>query len=445
MVVIAQTRGGEYLRVTSRVLHTIVKAGTIPADFDCLHPFKRAKDFETTTEFTNYQHQYVLDDTGGGIGTGVTYRRVAAKLAGKSQGQHGDSSDPLARAGGSGRRYNLLLSKNTRINTEALATVTSVVIAIERTKHCRVLRLNTEFVLDENDKLWLAGATLCNVAARPAATDSREDSSDQQGRWSVGQGKHTLATELRSRKHETDHTSGVLSDEKFSQLLRRVGYRSPMKSRAVSSSRRHHACAKLNPTNRNVTTTQDRNGKIREKVIDDLADLSEEVTSNTGRGQQGVGSREPFDSETDFLNWTASDSTEGMDTSHLDEDVDGGSSCSIGRSPSPSRPALTEGLNSSVVKLDQAATNRIFGSTQVRTSFDVRHVSIRENRNAVLAALGGLPGIFSFKLRKRRMHIFSDAPFIHGGKYTEEPCCTGSELLGLYTASWKVCRRTQNL
>lgn len=365
MVVIARTRGGEYLPVTSKALHAIVKAGTTPADYECLYPFKRAKDFETTAEFANYQHQYVLDDTGGGVGTGVTHRRVASELAGNKEGQHGGSSGPLV--GGGRRRHNLLMSKNARINTEVAAAVTSVVIAIERTKHCRVLRLNTEFVLDEDENLWLAGATSCEVAARPAPTGCPEDSSDQQGGRPAGEGEHALATEIRCRKHETEQTSDVLSDEKFSQLLRRVGYRSPIKSRAAGGSDhcRHHPRATSNPTNRNVTTTQGKNGEIRAKAINNLAPSLQGVMSNAELGPQGMGSGDPFDSETVSFDWTAPVSGEGSDTSDLDEDAGGGGSCSTGRSPSPPRPAPTKGFNSSVVKLDQAATNRIYGSTQV--------------------------------------------------------------------------------
>lgn len=365
MVVIARTRGGEYLPVTSKALHTIVKAGTIPADYDCLYPFKRAKDFETTAEFANYQHQYVLDDTGGGVGTGVTHRRVASELAGNKEGQHGGSNGPLV--GGGGRRHNLLMSKNARINAEVAAAVTSVVIAIERTKHCRVLRLNTDFVLDEDDNLWLAGATSCEVAARPATTGSLEDSNNQRGGRPVGEGKHALATELRCRKHETEQTSDVISDEKFSQLLQRVGYRSPIKSRAAGGSDhcRHHPRAKPIATSRKVTTTQGKNGEIMANARNNLAPSLQGMMSNTESGSQWMGSGDPFDSETVSFDWAAPASGEGSDASDLDEDTGDGGSCSTGRSPSPPRPAPTKGFNSTVAKLDQAATNRIYGSTQV--------------------------------------------------------------------------------
>ncbi|CAN0195430.1 unnamed protein product, partial [Ectocarpus sp. 13 AM-2016] len=83
----ARRKAGEYFPITSKMLHTIVKGGVVPADFDCIYPFKGAKDFDITAEFANYQHQYILDDTGGGVSTGTTHRRVALETSGSKQGK----------------------------------------------------------------------------------------------------------------------------------------------------------------------------------------------------------------------------------------------------------------------------------------------------------------------------------------------------------------------
>ncbi|CAN0534970.1 unnamed protein product, partial [Ectocarpus sp. 8 AP-2014] len=96
---------------------------------------------------------------------------------------------------------------------------------------CRVLRLDTEFVLDGNDELWLVGVTCCTVAARPTISGAQElGDNGPQGASFLKEEERALATELRHRKHEADQISGVLGDEKFSQLLRSVGYHSPEKS-----------------------------------------------------------------------------------------------------------------------------------------------------------------------------------------------------------------------
>lgn len=363
VVAMARTRSGEYLPLTSKTLHTIVKAGAIPADFDCLYPFKRAKDYETTTQFANYQHQYVLDDTGGGVSTGATHRRVAAEVSGNREGQ--GYGDPVPRGGGT-RSRSLLLSKNSRINQEVVATVRSVVVAIERCKLCRVLRLDTEFVLDQGDELWLAGVTSCKVAARPALAGGLQRSADQQERGRLGEPEHALATELRSKKHDADETSGVLNDDKFSQLLQRVGYQSPTKGRTGGGSHRHRRrpLATLDSTIRDATTTgihAQSGGNRAMMPTDDSVASSQGVVSDTERMTRGsVGS------STVGFDWAAPDSSEVPARSDPVEDTEAGAGGATGRLPSPPRPGPVEMFDSSVVKLDQAATNRIYGSTQVR-------------------------------------------------------------------------------
>lgn len=362
VVAMARTRSGEYIPLTSKALYTLVKAGAIPPDFDCLYPFKRPKDYGTTEQFANYQHHYVLDDTGGGISTGSTHRRVAAEVSGSREGQ--GYGDPVLRGDGA-RRRNLLLSKNSRINEEVIGAVRSVVVAIERSKLCRVLRLDTEFVLDEDDELWLVGVTSCKVAARPAHAGAPQGSADQQGRGHLGEAELALATELRSKKHEADETSSVLSDNNFSQLLQRVGYQSPTKRRTGGGSdrRRRRPLATLNSTIRDAKTTGIHVQKGRNRAIvprDDSIASSHGVASDTERWSHGPGSRGSVGSSTVGFDWAAPDSGEGFPGVDPAEDTEGD------RPPSPPRPGPTEVYDSSVVKLDQAATNRIYGSTQVR-------------------------------------------------------------------------------
>lgn len=363
VVAMARTRSGEYVPLTSKTLHTIVKAGAIPPDFDCLYPFKRAKDYETTAQFANYQHQYVLDDTGGGVSTGTTHRRVAAEVSGNKQGE------------GRTRGCSLLLSKNSRINKEVVAVVRSVVVAIERSKLCRVLRLDIEFVLDEDDELWLVGVTSCQVAARPALSGAPQRNFHQRGREEnrPGEAERALATELRSKKHEADEISGVLGDDQFSKLLQRVGYQSPNKSRTGGGSSDHRRRRPLAPLNSTVQDTTAngvhvQNGGNRAKLPgDDSVASSHGVGSDTERRSHRPGSRGSAGSASVGFDWAAPGSIEGSAASNLDENTDGGAGAggATGRSPSPPRPKPIEMFDSSVVKLDQAATNRIYGSTQV--------------------------------------------------------------------------------
>lgn len=378
VVAMARTRSGKYLPLTSKALHTIVKAGAIPADFDCLYPFKRAKDYETTAQFANYQHQYVLDDTGGGISTGATHRRVAAEVSGNWEGQgHGD---PVQRVGGT-RSRSLLLSKNSRINQEVMAAVRSVVVAIERSKLCRVLRLDTEFVLDQRDELWLVGVTSCIVAARPALAGA------PQRRGHLGEPERALATEMRSRKHEADETSGVLNDANFSQLLQRVGYQSPTKGRTGGGShrRRRRPLATLNSTIRDDTATgvhAQSGGNQAMMPRDDSLASSHGVVSDTERGTHGPGSRGSVGSSTFAFDW-APDSSEVSARSDIVDKKEDGTGGATDRSRSPPRPRPIEMFGSSGVKLDQAATNRIYGSTQVTTGGCVRCCRVYVNGNLV--------------------------------------------------------------
>lgn len=362
VVAMARTRNGEFIPLTSKALHTLVKAGSIPPDFECLQPFKRAKDFETTLEFANYQHRYVLDDTGGGVSTGVTHRRVSVELSGSREGQGSGASVLLGGGGGRGRTRSLLLSKNARVNMEVAAAVRSVAVAIERSKLCRVLRLDTEFVLDEDDELWLAGVTLCEVAARPAFAGSSEARRGQQGGSLAGNQDRVLATELRSRKHEAEQASEVINDAKFSQLLRRVGYQSPTKDRAGGRPRRRPR-AILDPTSRSSETV---NGEDRTGAPGLIpTPLSQWAASNTEYRPQGASSRGSAGSATAGFDWAAPDASEGTTLSGLGQGVDHGVGDTAHRSPSPPRREPVDRFNSSIVKLDQAATNRIYGSTQV--------------------------------------------------------------------------------
>ncbi|CAB1116477.1 unnamed protein product [Ectocarpus sp. CCAP 1310/34] len=356
VIAMARRKTGEYFPITSKMLHTIVKGGVVPADFDCIYPFKGGKDFDITAEFANYQHQYILDDIGGGVSTGTTHRRVGLEISGSKEGKG---------AGTGAQRHNLLLSKNARINAEVVATVRSVVIAIERSKHCRVLRLDTEFVLDGNDELWLVGVTCCTVAARPTISGAQElGDNGPQGASFLKEEERALATELRHRKHEADQIAGVLGDENFSQLLRSVGYHSPEKSRAVARRRRHRPRPIVDSTNPSSTIPRNDNDEYRARETGgDSVALSQRVLPNTGTRSQRTGTRAAVHAGMASFDWADLDPGEGSATSDFgDNDTDGGSRAAS-RSPSP--PRSTVYFDSSVAKLDQAATNRIYGSTQV--------------------------------------------------------------------------------
>ncbi|CAM9344055.1 unnamed protein product, partial [Hapterophycus canaliculatus] len=363
VVAMARRRNGEYLPLTSEALHTLVKAGSLPGDFECLNPFKRAKDFDTTAAFANYQHQYMLDDTGGGISAGVTHRRVPVKLSGNGE-DAGGGGIPLVIRGSGKRCHNLLLSKNATLNAEAVATTRSVVLAIERAKPCRVLRLDTEFVFDEDDELWLVGVNFCKVAARQTPNGAPQESTDPHG--TRKEEDRVLATEMRSRKHRADETSEVLPDENFKHLLRRIGYASTTKRRArgrkVCHGRRPPSM--LESTRRSAATAQEADNGDGNKTlaVGSVTGFHAVGVSNTDQ-QQGSALRAvdspgiPFD--LDFPEFF-----EKCTTKNLARDATGGGSA-VNLSPSPSRSTREEGFDSSVVELDSAATNRIYGSTQL--------------------------------------------------------------------------------
>ncbi|CAM9632139.1 unnamed protein product [Scytosiphon promiscuus] len=365
VVAMARRRSGDYLPLTSKALHTIVKAGAIPSDFECLNPFRRAKDFDTTAAFANYQHQYVLDDTGGGISAGVTYRRVAAELSGNREGAGGGSTIIVCRRN-EARCHNLLLSKNASVNAEAVATTRSVVVAIERAKLCRVLRLYTEFVFDEDDELWLVGVTFCEVAARQTTNGASHGSSDRH-RKREGE-ERVFATELRSRKHRVDETSDVLPDDNFAQLLRRIGYASPVKGRAGGRKvcRGRRSRSELYSTSRSAATAQGTGsgGQGRESVTGSMTTPLTMVLSNTDGQQQAPASLGAAGASELPCDEASRDSDEVRTATNFGRNTtDGGGAVSLSLSPLLS--ARREGFDSSVVELDPAATNRIYGSTQV--------------------------------------------------------------------------------
>lgn len=367
VIAIAQTRGGGYLPVTFKAFCTAVKAGAMPPEFDCLHPFIRAKDFDTTAEFANYQHQYVLDDTGGGVSTGTAHRRVSMALSGR-------------RESNLGRRCHLVLSRNTQINAKINAAARSVVLAVEKSRLCRVLLLGTEFVLDKQDNLWLIRVTSCKVAARPAAalqftpslatqsgphqgavasrvpdaSTPRNATSECEQRW--------LATEVRSRKREAEEASNVVNDAEFSQLLRTVGYHSPITKRSGVSRRRGRSV--LEPSRRDAAPTRGSDG-VPEIAPQHAATASPEA-SNVAHWRQVMSDQGSVDFSAKLLKRVTNDDDDFGEESatngvcrDAEEDVAGV------RQMSPPRPVCTEVYDSSVAKLNQAATNRIYGSSQV--------------------------------------------------------------------------------
>lgn len=331
VVAMARTRDGEYLPLTLKALRTAVKAGAMPAGFDSLQAFKRAKDFDTTAEFANYEHSYILDDTGGGIPTGVVHRRVAMELSGRDGVRIG-------------QRRNLVLSRNPRINAEIGATVRSVVLAVERSKHCRVLRLDAEFVLDEQNELWLAGVSSCRVAGRPVVSSRQAPSSGcgdaattERGPDVIGAqcgaliGRERLfATEKRSRKREVEEAGGVLSDADFSQLLQRVGYKTGIKRAGRSRHRR----------------------RGREPAP---------------RRRQEASHGALADSTAQSLEWVPSEMERGLEPA-TSAPGKGAADIAVQTPPSPALMASADDLELPITKLDQAATNCIHGSSQVRVS-----------------------------------------------------------------------------
>lgn len=370
VIAMARTMTGEYLRVTSKALHAMVKAGIVPAEFDCLQPFKGAKDYGTTGEFANYQHQYMLDDIRGGMSTGTAHRRVAVHLSGR--GGEKFSKGPC----------NLILSRNARINAEISATARSIVLAVERSKLCRVLVLKTEFVLDEQDELWLAGVTSCKTAARPMAASgsmsslsvkpsSRQpeaDGTDQAlekgcaNRGTTSGEGPTLHTEVRSRNREADEAFAVVSDDDFSLLLREVGYISPF----GRSGRCGHSNKPINSSSRGKEQHRPRRLLVYgASETDSTGSTSTSPSkSNPALKKQEAGHGAMAESPTPF-DWQA-DGPSG------DEKLESGSGEQfVGRfldqsQCPPQRSVSTEAFRSPTVKLDEAETNEIYGSSQVR-------------------------------------------------------------------------------
>lgn len=371
VVAMARTRTGNFMPVTSKALRAAVKTGALPADFYCLHTFKRAKDFDSTAEFANYQHQYVLDDTGGGVSIGTAHRRIAAELSGTE-------------ASISGHRRHLVLSRNARINAEIGSAVRSVVLAIELSKCCRVLSLDTEFVLDEEDELWLVSATSCKTAARPPIARQRTSTLPTQPRESTGDTKSErvpdadslklggmqveergLATEKRSRKREAQEASDVVSDAEFSQLLRSVGYRSPIKKRSGggSDSRRCRGRPNLTSRSHDQGRKSASNG-ASERIPEILAPPSRVVSNAEGFRQVRIDER-PADSARAHLEWAPEEERgEASTTSSIDERTSDDHAAGQGSSPPCS--VSTEGFDYSIGNLDQAGYSRLYGNSQVR-------------------------------------------------------------------------------
>lgn len=371
VVAIARTKSGEYVPITCKAFRSAVKAGAMPSEFDCLHPFTRAKDFDTTTEFANYQHRYILDDTGGVVPTGVAQRRVAMKLSGREAtivGQH----------------RNLVLSRNTGLNAEISAAARSVVLAIERSNLCRVLLLDTEFVLDYKDEIWLVGVTSCKTVPRPMiarqpvpsiytklarcrATDERITDTSSATNGIMGDNEHQLATEVRSRRRKAEEASEVVNDVEFSNLLQAIGYRSPIREQpgggggGAQSRRRERPSSELNSGE-----------KIREIHLDGVAENISEASisawptvSIPPQRWQETDGQASFDSVRSFFELAPHEES-GKSTATSGFGKTRGNGSTTDQMPSPPPSVSTDRFHGSIVKLDQAATNRIHGSSQVK-------------------------------------------------------------------------------
>lgn len=377
VVAMARTRNGEFLPVTFKALHTAVKAGAMPAEFECLQPFAQAKDYDTTAEFANYQHQYTLDDTGGGVSTGTVHRRVAAGVPGKETGACLPGR----------RRRTLVLSRNARLNAEIGIAVSAVVLAVERSNRCRVLYLDTEFVLDDQDGLWLAGVTACKVAARPAtesvlpappptrreklAAHERAPNASATTNGDGGMEGAALATEARSRKREADEAAGVVSDTEFSQLLREVGYRSPIKKRSGGSdgSRRRLGRSNLESHGRDAKHIRAPDSDPNRASSGGLSHPSQTQLSGERRRKKAVDQSfvDSAAAGTSF-DWAfKEESYQRSAASNSNLGVGLGVGGAVGEPPSPISSVSTEGFVSCVTPLDQATTSRIHGTSQVRT------------------------------------------------------------------------------
>lgn len=371
VIAMARTRNEEYISVTSDALRTAVKAGAMPAEFDCLYPNVCAKGFATTFEFANYLHEYVLNDASGGVSNGTAYRRVAASGPSEKQANYNVRNDHRQ------RRSDFVLSRNAGLNTEINAAARAVALAIERVKHCRVLNLATEFALDDRKNLWLVGATYCRIASRPpgglltrstsppgndgisgiriveATARTRKDVSPNVGNT------HILATAERSQNRREEEAASVLSDNEFSLLLQRIGYRSPIRRR----------CGRRGGLTRN---NQSRSG---EPPCPESALLPDDIRI----GAPGSWSSQPFEiidtearesernrnvtaAEPQSFSWTTPE-----DQNSCGEASDDRSDCyanELRSLPSQGSTSIVH-FKSYVNDLDQEATNKIYGSSQV--------------------------------------------------------------------------------
>lgn len=379
VVAMARTTNGDHVPVTLKTLHTAVKAGALPAEFDCLHPFKQAKDFDNTGKLINYQHQYTLDDTGGGVPVGVAYRRVTTGL-GRGYVSARDDRD-------------FIISRNAGVNSEINIAARRVVLAVERSQHCRVLRLDTDFMLDDQDNLWLAGATSCTVAFRsaipsqsvPSLTGAGNEGalvgSSRGGDTGTDRKDCLLATEARNRKREADDASGVVNDAHFFRLLRDIGYQLPTKSRSGSGHRRRprERCTPggltktvsgaRDPTSSMAVSTTSRSLPLHQysAVLMRGGSLnsapSEGAWECIAKNGEGFRVSDSHSNDVEQAEKTSSSFSEG----------------------SPAEFDLTIG------KLDQPATNRIYGSTQVgKVSFlDMQHRRTSKHKSLLTASGAG--------------------------------------------------------
>lgn len=347
----ARARSGEYLSVTAKAFRTAVKADALPAEFDCIHPFVRAKDFDSTRDFANYQYDYRLDGTGGGMPTGTAYRRVAAQLV-RCGAEEGCS-----------QQRNVILSRNARVNTEMCAAVRAVVLTMERMKRGRVLRLTAEFVLDELDDLWLVSVTHCTVASilvtsagspqvpRTSSSLDRQDARIPVASYSPRSEDTStmLATEVRSRNRQAEEKASVPDDAEFSKLLQKVGYVSPIRRQASSQSPQRRLKSVKSSTGEHDTSVV---LPPRVEVPCSVPPQRETVDGSSSRASASC------------FSWGSEDDS-GGEASNGGPGNDYDTTANKLDSPIPHAIRNTV-FASAGVGLDQKATNGIYGSSQVR-------------------------------------------------------------------------------
>lgn len=378
VVAMAKTRNGTYVSITSKALRAAVKSGAMSSEFDFLVPFVRAKDFSITGEFANYEHEYVLGDTGGGLPTNKAYRRGV-----KSEALGNSNCEKMSH----GRTYDLVLNRNARLNAEINSTARAILLAVERVKHCRVLRLATEFVVDDEDNLWLLGVTFCRIASRPsldsfdrtmssaesyAAVDTPGVSTVTTDSKGAGEGNvKILATEERSRNRQAEKDARVLDDAEFSLLLQKVGYRSPMQQFGKNGYGRRYRQRRTSAQNKNEQFPKvTQSDSLREDCSSSSSPppsrlvISEALRDGT--------SRTVTDENQKSFSWTGLD-----DKGAAAETPAASGSRGVGESeedaiyneaqfPPPRQSVMRECFDNCGESLDQMATNRIYGSTQVR-------------------------------------------------------------------------------